>query len=106
MTEIDDRPIGAYLVRWCEHAGMVRVGPGAQTYPDPYVFSVGVQFRDGVAIVEGTHRPEGGIKVAYIWAIRALFQRLGMPLKMDRRRKWGVREVWDPKNLPDKLSDR
>lgn len=80
----------AYVEWWCEHGGMVRVGPDAHELPDPYIFSVGVKVtgEPGAqrATLAGTHKPEGGITAAMSTAIRVLFRRLKIPLRMERRR--------------------
>lgn len=81
----------AFVEWWCEHGGMIRVGPEAVAYGDPYVFSVGVKVtrspKGPRATATGTHAPKEGILPEYIVAIRRLFRGLQIPLRMERKHK-------------------
>lgn len=59
------RRMHAFLEWFCEHGGMVRIGPKAFVYDDDYTFSVGFKVEGNLATLTGTHAPAGGITTAH-----------------------------------------
>lgn len=75
----------AFLEWFCEHGGMVRIGPKAFVYDDDYTFSVGFKIQGNVATLTGTHAPAGGITTAHKRAACEALERKGYKVTWKHR---------------------
>lgn len=80
----------AFLEPLCEHAGIVRVGPCAERYGDPYDYAVVYLIEDGTAHVKALTSPDGNFSLAHHRAIVAALQ---MPVLWQRITDNGVRTM-------------
>ena len=83
----------AFVQFWCAHAGIVRVGPAAEKYGDPYRYALPFRIENGSATFEGLcfAAPMSAAKAA----IRAV-EATGLKVRWERRKSGVVREVRVP----------
>jgi hypothetical protein len=80
----------AFVRLWCEHAGIVRVGPETEKYGDPYQYALPFRIEKGWATFEGLcfTAPASAAKAA-IKAVEAI----GLKVRWERHKCGDVREV-------------
>lgn len=80
----------------CPHAGIVRVGPDAERYGDPYLYAITFSIREGWATFEGLcfKLPVSAAKAA----IRAV-EAIGLKVRWERNRRGTIREVIAAKQI-------
>ena len=80
----------AFVQLWCDHAGIVRVGPEAEKYGDPYRYALPFRIENGRATFEGLCFT-GPISAAKA-AIKAV-EAIGLKVRWERRKGGSSSEV-------------
>lgn len=80
----------AFVELWCEHAGIVRVGPQAAEFGDPYSWALAFRIGGGAATFEGLcfSPPVAAMRAAF----RAVEDR-GLKVRWERCRNGVWRDV-------------
>jgi hypothetical protein len=80
----------AFVCLWCDHAGIVRVGPDSERYGDAYQYALPFRIENGWATFEGLcfATPLSAAKAA-IKAVEAT----GLKVRWERRKSGVVREI-------------
>jgi hypothetical protein len=80
----------AFVRLWCDHAGIVRVGPKAERYGDAYCYALPFRIENGCATFEGLcfAAPLSAARAA-IKAVEAI----GLKVRWERHKGGVVREV-------------
>lgn len=72
------------FIEWlCEHAGIIRVGPKAKKYGDPFDFAVAILLNGQTAIIKGLVA-DGKFRLAHAKAIISLLETLGYGTDWER----------------------
>lgn len=77
----------AFIEDLCEHAGIVRSGPDAEKFGDPYDYAVVYRIEDSVAHVKALTSQDKKFSLAHFKAIVAALESRGLIVKWQRIRR-------------------